>query len=515
MRNYDVLERLLQFLPVGDIVGLASIDREWRDTLAREMVWRRVVKREGVERKRDYLAKEYGDYIAEAEKAGLEPFCRSFFVTVYPSHWRKKWRSGMREKRYMGVPTELKKDITNCFDVCQDFVAIGTIFGKILVWRFFKEVCDLELLPGCLEQRIDKISIRHRKIIAVQNGLISVFSLKEGVFTFLYCKSFESPDRKFLDTSEHDFSKYSVAFISREQLSSSYKPLSPAKYPDQDFTVSATDREMFATARVGDNEVSLHDLETGTVINTFSLPQDQRVMKLAIVHLDHVSSFLYILTWKGDDKTSLQGMFYDMDTEEFIAHLHLHQQFDCHAGFFSLFTAHGLLSSLNSVEESDPLMFSFNFWNYLGGKDYSFSFYSDYGLCLAECRLRTLVTPRALNYFYRTSDRIIISQRGDKGSSIICYSGPGESSQLWSVSSSGEVSGSRSNALLDGSQAGGVVCTVSGAHTIQARDDQTGDQLWEETVKMEIENMWVGDQIIVTVPKNFEKRNTVCMLHVL
>jgi hypothetical protein len=211
--------------------------------------------------------------------------------------------------------------ITVCFDVCHEFVVLGTFFGKILVWKVYNRVDDLDMMPGCLEQRIDKISIRHGKIIAVQNGLISVFSSQQGFFTFLYCKSFENPDRRLLAGVQGDRTlsdKYSMPNMDREQFQLRYKPLTPAKFPDQDFTISTTGRERFAAARVGETEVTVHNLIDGNVTQTFSLPQDLKVMKLDIVHLDQFSSLLYLLTWQGDDKTSLQGLFYDLDTQEFI-----------------------------------------------------------------------------------------------------------------------------------------------------------------------------------------------------
>ena len=40
LSNYDVLERLVQFLAVADVVALGSIRRDWRDVLGSEMVWR-------------------------------------------------------------------------------------------------------------------------------------------------------------------------------------------------------------------------------------------------------------------------------------------------------------------------------------------------------------------------------------------------------------------------------------------------------------------------------------------
>ena len=110
---------------------------------------------------------------------------------------------------------------------------------------------------------------------------------------------------------------------------------------------------------------------------------------------------------------------------------------------------------------------------------------------------------------------MIISQRIQRGASILCFSWPGESSQLWKVNTVMEVCCSRSNVLLAGSQVGGILCTVAGARNNVVRDEQTGGKLWDETLQMDIENMWVGDTIIVTVPKNFKQGNTVCLLHVL
>ena len=79
--NYGVLERLVQFLAVADVVVLCSISREWRDVLGREMLWRRVARREGEERENDYLANKYGEYVAVVKRSGLMPLCRSFFIT--------------------------------------------------------------------------------------------------------------------------------------------------------------------------------------------------------------------------------------------------------------------------------------------------------------------------------------------------------------------------------------------------------------------------------------------------
>jgi len=416
----------------------------------------------------------------------------------------------------MNVPHEIRKDVIVCYDVCPEFLVLGTAFGKILIWWFFKRVDDLHVISGCLDQKIDKITIRHGMVISVQDGLFSVFSIKNNELAFHYRKSFESPDQRLLYGSKQDkleTDKFSIPDMSREQFQLKYRPLSPARYPDQDFTVSTTGRERFAAVRVGMKEVTIHDLGDGQVEQTVIIEKYLKVLKIAIVHFYQFSSLLYILTYQDENKTSLQGMFYNMDTKQYTAHIELAKMFDCTAGYFSLFTEHGLLMSGKTVSDSDPLQNTFICWSYSGQQLFSLPLYCEYGLCLAECRYGALVTPRALNYCYQTPDKIIISQRTHRGASVLCYSWPETCSRLWKINCVMELCCARSNVLLAGSQAGSVVCTVPGARTITARDEQTGGKLWEEHLQVDIENIWMGDSIIVTVPKTFKHENTVCIIH--
>ena len=419
----------------------------------------------------------------------------------------------------MDVPSEIHKDVIVCFDVCQKFLVLGTTFGKILIWWFLQRVDDLKVVSGGLDQRIDKITIRHGLVIAVQNGLFSVLTTKHQDLAFLYCKSFENPDKRLLDCMFQDKTvtdKYLITdMMEREQFQMRYRPLNPAKFPDQDFTVSTTGRERFAAVRVGEQEVTVHNLSDGQLQQTIFIKKDLKVLKLAIVHFNQFSSLLYILTWQGVDKSHLLGKFYNMDTKQYTAHIQLYEYFDCNAGYFSLFTEHGLLMAGKSVEEMDPLQFLFICWNYSGDQLFSLPLYSEYGLCLAECKYGALITPRALNYFYQTEDKMMISQRTHRGACVLCFSWPGTSSRLWRINTVMEVCCARSNVLLAGSQAGGVVCTVPGARTITVRDERSGGKLWEESLQVDIENMWVGDSIIVTVPKTFKQGNTVCLIHVM
>ena len=133
LSNYYVLEKVVELLTVSDLVSLCSVGREWRGVVGSETVWSRVARREGVRRDTEYLVKEYEEYAIEAKKTGLSPLCRSFFKTVYPAFIRKKWRHGLRRARYMNVPQEIRKDVIVCYDVCPEFLVLGTAFGKILI----------------------------------------------------------------------------------------------------------------------------------------------------------------------------------------------------------------------------------------------------------------------------------------------------------------------------------------------------------------------------------------------
>ena len=48
---------------------------------------------------------------------------------------------------------------------------------------------------------------------------------------------------------------------------------------------------------------------------------------------------------------------------------------------------------------------------------------------------------------------------------------------------------------------------------LSAREEDTGRQVWEEVVDSVIQNIWVGDNIIVIVPPDFKQGNTVACIH--
>ena len=67
---------------------------------------------------------------------------------------------------------------------------------------------------------------------------------------------------------------------------------------------------------------------------------------------------------------------------------------------------------------------------------------------------------------------------------------------------------------MAGTEAAGMVLTVSGTRTVTAREENTGKVVWEEVVDSVIQNIWVGDNIVVSIPPDFKQGNTVACIHV-
>ena len=61
-----------------------------------------------------------------------------------------------------------------------------------------------------------------------------------------------------------------------------------------------------------------------------------------------------------------------------------------------------------------------------------------------------------------------------------------------------------------GCELGGVVVTFGGASgAVAVREEDTGRMLWEErTHTASVENIWVGDRLILIVPGDFTKENS-------
>ena len=219
-----------------------------------------------------------------------------------------------------------------------------------------------------------------------------------------------------------------------------------------------------------------------------------------------------------------------MSTEEDYSVIRFSDKFDLTAQspsfkFYSLFTVHGLLMMGRERGNSDPLSYQFCCYSYSGDVVYTWTSTSEFGLCLADCRPESLVTPRALNYFHNTGRYLVWSERTHRGASLVChhldtwiragYAPDTCTRHVWRASQSMSACLNKPWVLVSGCEMGGVVCTVrGGAGGVVAREEATGRVIWEENVGVEVENIWVGDTIILIIPQNFKHNNTLSCISV-
>ena len=111
-----------------------------------------------------------------------------------------------------------------------------------------------------------------------------------------------------------------------------------------------------------------------------------------------------------------------------------------------------------------------------------------------------------------------MTQPAPRGAALHCLSwAPGETSsslQVWRLSVSLPVSSRRPGCLVAGSEAAGLVLTVSGSRAVTTREEETGKVVWEEVVESVIQNIWVGDSVVVVIPPDFKQGNTVACIHI-
>ena len=62
---------------------------------------------------------------------------------------------------------------------------------------------------------------------------------------------------------------------------------------------------------------------------------------------------------------------------------------------------------------------------------------------------------------------------------------------------------------FSGCELAGVVVTVGGAGGVAVRDDRSGKVLYQVQVDTGLENIWVGDTVILVIPRSFKNNNTV------
>ena len=469
--NLDLVEVLIAFLSPDDVFRLGSVNQRARDLLVSaeaggEIVWEWLRRRLGRTEAEEDGMRDYGEYCARMSRLGLGPVCRECYLQLYGGYLRRAWRSGRRKTTRMRPDPRLTRDKVVCFDACEDFTALGTVFGSIVIWRLDDQ--EPQIIDGGLEQRIDKVTIRHNKVITLQGGLLSVYSPEpeNELFKLMYRKSFENPDRRLLQSEDNtrtdDSDPHWVPDLSVPQLRKLYRAMDRIKYPGLHVTVSTTGHQRFAAVRMAeavddkDQRITFHNLETGDMESEMRRDREHRIEHLAMVHFMNFKNLLYIMERR--EGVGRVGVFYDMDTGRDQAVIRLSDQVDLGMGFYSLFTEHGLLVA----GRQDPLSYRFCCFSYdTGDLVIAWTGDSEFGLCLADPRTESLVTPRQLNYFYNSPRVLVWSERTHRGAALVCHQwprwrlGPGHVSQgnearRWRLSSSLSVSWLKSSILVAG-----------------------------------------------------------------
>ena len=507
LSDAELLCCLLAFLSPRDVLTAACVSSRARHLLGSDLVWRRLARRAGHCRTgAEFLMRDYGEYHETLTRLGMEPLSSSCYKLLYPRHVQARWRTQTRSLAYMEVDDRLTKDQLLCYDVGQDFLALGTLLGKIIIWRLRLDVP--QLLEGSLDQKIDKITIRHSKIIVLQGGLLSVYSQEdERLFQLKYRKSFESPDPRLLgEAGDRD--------LSSEEFRRRYRARDPVSFPGQQVTVSTTGEEIFGSVRLGQEELTIHHLETGQQREAVRV--ELRVEHLAIVHFMQFRHLMYLLL-RSSDSSQLVGRFHNLHTGQTHSELALSEEFDVSAGFYSLFCEHGLLM-VGRAPHTDSQTYQWCCWSYDGHLVYRHTGWAEFGLCLADLGPRSLTTPRSLTLLHNTSRRLTFSERTHRGAAVTCLAWqPGEVAHTcreWRLSSSLSLASPRPGCLVAGAEVAGVVVTVAGVRAVTVRAEDTGRVLWEAVTGTDIQNVWVGDTHLVTIPPDFRQGNTVCCVHI-
>ena len=251
--------------------------------------------------------RDYGDYCTRLERVvpRLGAVCRGCYLQLYGGHVRRRWRSGRRRTVLMRQPDPgLARDSVVCYDACTELLALGTVLGSLVIWRLGAE--QPQVLEAGLEQRVDKVSIRHGCIILLQGGLVSVLAASDSAhaqFSLQYRRSFESPDPELLrlggEAGLLARDPRHVPPLAPASLRPLYRPRRPLAHPGLNVTVravngvsrnfvkgkvptvkfrdvvltalvkvSTTGARRWAAAVLGEREVSLRCLDTGAEVGS-------------------------------------------------------------------------------------------------------------------------------------------------------------------------------------------------------------------------------------------------------
>ena len=217
-----------------------------------------------------------GDYIDSEDSQSLEPSCYWARVLQYSAKLRYRWRNGEGVKTSFLIPECVKSSKIACFDADPDFLAVGTETGYLLVFNTKSK--QLQYTNIVKQSKIEKLYVRHSKIVALQFGLIQVYNISSEL-NFIFCKSVESQTQ----ISENSLDPFHVPKVSIQQMRS--RRNGDVDISKLDLTVSAIGDQTLGLVKSGETSFYVYSLETGDCISRVESEKDEKILKIELVHV--------------------------------------------------------------------------------------------------------------------------------------------------------------------------------------------------------------------------------------
>ena len=327
--NTEVLEALTRYLSLSDVGRCCQLSWRWRAALDQDHLWWRLAGRlEG-------CREMYHTVVALREpEGGLAPLCGWARTVSVCRGVRERWRRG-GELVTSPLRVTTQSDSITCYDCDGALLVVGTEKANVFCYRLEPSLDSGEVTRAVTRQRVDKIYTRHGLVIAIQGGLIQVFT---SSLHLLYCKSLELPN---LQPSHHQQDEFFVPELSLEELRTTYKPTRALQLSQLDLTISTTGSPTLWLARTGDRKASSYCLLSGKPGQTLYLEGGDTMFKLGLVQLQEFSSYLYMLL--HDEERRTVGTMYHTQLNRFLWRLQLTNVFSYQHNVFSVYTSLGLL----------------------------------------------------------------------------------------------------------------------------------------------------------------------------
>ena len=427
-----------------------------------------------------------------------------------------------------GLECDLGSDLTTpgdqvtCFDCEADLVTLGTSSGLLLCWDTSLRVSSIPSVgvkAVKVRSPVDKVYTRHSLVIILQGGLVQVYNKR---LELLYCKTLENPEPSlFDDVNKSDIDQQddcNVPPLPPEKLRIKYRPRRPLKYTDLDITLSTSGRPLLCVVRAGETRARVYDLTSGELEDWITAEEGDTFFKIGLVPVSEFSDLMYSLVRTREGR--VMGATYSLETGAWLWRLELDAVFSPEDQVFSVFTPRGLLMFGRQVADTSyPYTWLWRGAGYGDGSVfYLDTFETEFPMVLSDWGEGTVVTPRAMSFLYTNKDSLAFTQRGHRGTSILCYSwGRGQTEhnrKLWK-SSCGTQLRSEGKLLLCGSEIGGVVVTCPsglGETSLSFRDLETGARLCEVKRSGPVSALWADETKIVIIDKNLESLSVIKMI---